>query len=717
MNKLLNFITISVLLSNTAIVSADNTASDTVANPPQTDAKRKNNLEDTILVTATRSEIKASSVAASLSALHGASLEFAGHNHIQESLLRIPGVNLHRGNGQEYLPSIRSPVLTGAGACGAFLMAEDNIPLRAAGFCNVNELFEAHTEQAQRIEVLRGVGSAFYGSNALHGIINVITPGVDDTETAVGMELGAYDYGRLKLAAGFEDFAFSLTTAHDGGYRDKSGFDQQKISLRHLYETTSLTVNTGLTYTNLNQETAGFITGKDAYKDEDTARLNLEPQAYRDAKALRAWSRFEWELLDQRQWVVTPYLRVTDMDFLQHFLPGDPLEENGQKSVGVQSAYYSGTGNTGYRANGNGDGSTQVNWVVGIDAEYTEGYLTQAQDAPTEGSVFLQETVPQGLHYDYQVEAAMLASFAHVEWLFAPAWKLTAGLRYEQMRYDYDNKMLAGRTRDNGSECGFGGCRYSRPADRSDTFDNWSPKLGLSYQLGAEHLLYANLARGFRAPQATELYRLQREQSVAELDSERVDSVEIGIKGRAGGLNYALAAYAMKKANYIFRDADFFNVSDGKTRHRGIELELGYPLSETVDLAFSGSYARHRYDYDEILGGININGKDIDTAPRHFSNTRIGWNFHPAGRVELEWIDMGAYYLEPENTHKYAGHDLLNLKLSWAMSRNWTVYGRINNLIDTTYAERADYTTFTEERYFPGTPLAVFVGVKWRPRL
>ena len=39
-------------------------------------------------------------------------------------------------------------------------------------------------------------------------------------------------------------------------------------------------------------------------------------------------------------------------------------------------------------------------------------------------------------------------------------------LRAERTHYDYDNRMLDGNTRDDGSACGFGGCLYTRPADR-----------------------------------------------------------------------------------------------------------------------------------------------------------------------------------------------------------------------------------------------------------
>ena len=83
---------------------------------------------------------------------------------------------IQRGSGQESLTAIRSPVLTGAGSCGAFLFLENGVPMRPVGFCNVNVLFEVNTEQAQAVEVLRGPGSALYGSNAMHGTVNVLQP-------------------------------------------------------------------------------------------------------------------------------------------------------------------------------------------------------------------------------------------------------------------------------------------------------------------------------------------------------------------------------------------------------------------------------------------------------------------------------------------------------------------------------------------------------------
>ena len=94
----------------------------------------------------------------SITALNSDDVETVQHQHIQQLLNRTPAVSMQRGSGQESLLAIRSPVFTGAGACGAFLVMEDDVPVRPAGFCNVNQLFETHSDLAAGIEIHAGPG-------------------------------------------------------------------------------------------------------------------------------------------------------------------------------------------------------------------------------------------------------------------------------------------------------------------------------------------------------------------------------------------------------------------------------------------------------------------------------------------------------------------------------------------------------------------------------
>ena len=164
--------------------------------------------------------------------------------HINELMQRVPGTWISRGNGQESLTALRSPVLTGAGGCGPFFMGWDNISLRAPGFCNVNQLFDANAEQAARVEVIRGPGTSVYGSNAMHGVINILSAAPTRArDQRLTLEAGPFDYYRAKYrysnTEGRHGISVRGNAATDGGYKDDSGFDQQKLTLRHDYRAMS----------------------------------------------------------------------------------------------------------------------------------------------------------------------------------------------------------------------------------------------------------------------------------------------------------------------------------------------------------------------------------------------------------------------------------------------------------------------------------------------
>jgi iron complex outermembrane recepter protein len=665
----------------------------------------ENNRYETLTITATRDEQSLRELASSLSVVSEQELKQVSAVHISESLSRVPGVWVSRGNGQEHLTAIRSPVLTGAGSCSAFYIAEDGIPVRPSGFCNVNQLFDINTEQARQIEVLKGPGTVLHGSNALHGVINVLSQAPSEAaEQKLSLEGGPHDYGRIRHSTsntyGAHGYRVSINGAHDGGYKHDSGFDQQKLSARYDYGNESVELRTLLSLSNLNQETAGYVEGTDAYKDDDRRRENGDPVAFRDSQSARLQTRIEKQLDGDRSLIVTPFIRYSQMDFLMHFLPGTPKEENGQTSVGIQTAF-------------NQQFSPKLSVTNGFDAEYTNAYLKQTQDGGF-------SSFPSGRQYDFDVTAAVYALFITGNYLLSPDTTLSAGTRYESLDYDYDNRMMSGDTAEDGSICinsrsGAEGCRYSRPEDRRDNFNSWSFTGGLVHHLNNQFSVVSRLAHGFRAPQATELYRLQAGQLEADLDSVEIDSVELGLRANQDRLSYSLTTFYMKKNNVIFQTSDRRNLDDGQTQHYGLEYQFAWQFATAWDLNVAGTFARHEYSKDVSLFGsnaaVNIDGNDIDTAPRHMGTLRLGWQATPGTRTELEWVHMGKYYTDIDNEHSYEGHDLVNLSLRQQVSSNVNVGLRVTNLADEAYAERADFSGFSGDRYFIGEPRSVFADI------
>ena len=236
------------------------------------------------------------------------------------------------------------------------------------------------------------------------------------------------------------------------------------------------------------------------------------------------------------------------------------------------------------------------------------------------------------------------------------------------------------------------------------------------YSLRQGQNVYGKLARGFRAPQATELYRLQSGQRTADLDAEIIDSLEVGWRGGSDRWSADVAAFFMKKRDSVIRDAEGFNVSSGKSRHTGAEFELDTLLVENLRLALVASYTRHEYDFDLVAarGETFLSGNDIDTAPRWLGSLELTYQPIDRADIAVQWTMIDDYYLDAENRFSYPGHDIVNLRARLEIARRLSLTARLNNVLDDDYADRADYA-FGQYRYFPGRGRELFVELSYSP--
>ncbi|MGA1343881.1 MAG: TonB-dependent receptor [Hyphomonas sp.] len=601
-----------------------------------------------------------------------------------EILNQVPGVNIQMNSGQEHLIAIRSPVLTGGAGQGSFLVLENGVPARSPAFGNVNSLIEPHLEVATGIEVVRGPGSAKYGSNAVHGLINVILP---DAGSEPFLRASYGSLGRLRGDASMnlgETTRISLSLMEDAGWRDATGGGQQKISVMSRQVFGDWDGAGWISASNLNQETASFIQGPRAYKDRDLARTNRNPEAFRDAWSARAGLRLERSLGPGRLALI-PNLHSQGMVFSQHFLPYGGVEKNAHTGGGVMARF-------DLEAHG------PVSWRFGADSDFATGYLKEIQPQPNPNPAF-----PRGIHYDYTVDTHVYALWTEADIELTQDLRLLAGLRGEAHDYQYDTRAPAGI---NG--------RFNVPEDRSDDFSFLTPKLGLVWDRDG-YSLYANYARGARAPQVSDLYRLQNRQVAGETEAETIDSLEAGLRGSglSGRLDFDLAAYWMEKQNFFFRDSDGLNVPDGSTRHVG--LEAGATLRMNDRLSFGGNLAWsdqvYTFDRPVVAAQERItSGGAIDTAPEWLADARLDWTVTDALRLSLTLEHVGAYFTDPANTVTYPGHTVFGARAGWHLAGRLEAWLILRNLTDEAYADRAD-VAFGNQRYFPGEPLNATFGL------
>jgi outer membrane receptor protein involved in Fe transport len=176
-----------------------------------------------------------------------------------------------------------------------------------------------------------------------------------------------------------------------------------------------------------------------------------------------------------------------------------------------------------------------------------------------------------------------------------------------------------------------------------------------------------------------------------------------------------VALFAQRKRDVILRDASGFNVTGGRTRHEGVEAEIGWQMLPSLRIDVAGTYARHRYDFDAAIEGGEtiVKGRDIDTAPRQMWTTTLTWSPREHWQTALEWRRVGAYFADAANTRRHPGHDVAHLRVSAQPSSEWRVSLEIENLTDARYADRADFAQ-GDWRYFPARGPSAFVTVEWR---
>ena len=637
----------------------------------------------------------------SISSINSSELNKLEAQHPKQIFRRMPGVWVSRGSGQEHLTAMRSPILTGPGACGSFLILEDGIPIRPSGFCNVNGLFEAAFEISGGIETITGPASARYGANAMHGVINVISKPITNN-SSISTNIGPNGYKNFKTSLGNQsDWSLSAFAASNNGFREISGYDQQKLKMRSDFQFNSWKASLNMTLTNLNQETAGYITGLNSYKDSSLNRKNLNPEAFRDADSQRLSLSLKREEENGIS-ILSPYIRKNDMQFLQHFLPGTPVEENSHSSFGLLFKRLIKFENYAL--------------TTGLQIEMAEAELTETQaNALTTSSAFNNATRPQGKHYDYEVDSEVYALFIGLEDLYiSDDLLLYSDLRAESIKYDYNNKMNSGNTREDGTTCGFGGCYYNRPDDRTDTYNELSARAGIATDYDVVNYFFQT-SLGFRPPQINEAYRLQKKQNVSDLDSEKLTMIEIGTTFNLENLNGSLSVYKSKKRNSIFRDSENFVIDNGKTNHKGVELTLDINISERSNLISNFTYGDHKYDFNSdtsMQEKIRI-GNEIDTSPKLMANLILNTSVTDNLSFAFELERMDSYFTDAANLHEYEGHTLLHFRSDLSYSERLKLYLRVDNLTDKDYAERADFNAYGGDRYFPGLPRETYVGFEY----
>ncbi|HIE87134.1 MAG TPA: TonB-dependent receptor [Gammaproteobacteria bacterium] len=248
-----------------------------------------------------------------------------------------------------------------------------------------------------------------------------------------------------------------------------------------------------------------------------------------------------------------------------------------------------------------------------------------------------------------QQDTDSVAAFAQVEWQFVEDWTLTAGLRWTREEKDF----IAGQSYLSNEERQ----RLRNFPGYSDLDNEWtevSPKLGLTWQLNDDSILYGSYSEGFHSGGFFGVNQNLRDFERDQYDPEFAESWEIGYKSMHmdNRLRLNLTAFyndfTDKQESFVALDPDTKTVASkfdnaGSVIYQGFEMEAEYLVNENLKVFFNYGYLDA--EYDEFETDINAtDGLDLIEDATHLTPRNapeftlgIGGTFsYPIGNGDLE---------------------------------------------------------------------------------
>ena len=339
-----------------------------------------------------------------------------------------------------------------------------------------------------------------------------------------------------------------------------------------------------------------------------------------------------------------------------------------------------------------------VGTAAGWDACQEGAFAPIACDLGVEDGLNVTGLLHQIL-YETQ-ETTSIAAFAQGDWQFAENWTLTAGIRWteEEKVFRAGQSYLTSSDRERLRQ-------FPEYVDLKETWDEISPKLGLTYQLNDDAIVYGSYSEGFHSGGFFGVNQNIRDFERDIYEPELAESFEIGYKAMLldSRLRLNITAFrnefSDKQESSIQVDPEtktvatvFDNVADAT--YQGIELETEFVVSQNLKVFFNYGYLDAEYDAFETdinaADGVALVEDASFLTPRNAPEFTMGFGgtvSFPIGAGDLEIYakyskidDVETNLLNVTNTQIDARKDVTASIGYYADKYSVVVYGR--NLTD-----------------------------------
>ena len=612
---------------------------------------------------------------------------------IKDALDYVPGVFVQPKWGEDARLSIRGSGISRNFHLRGTQLFMDGIPISTAdGFGDFQEI---DPTVYRYIEVFKGGNALRFGANSLGGAINFVMPtGYDAHRFTARTDIGSFGFRKFSSSSGGVsgpvDYFIAGTWQEWDGYREHSWGESLRGSMNLGYRL-SENVETRF-YVNANdveQRIPGAVTRQSALNDpKKAATINV----------LNDWQRN------------IETLRIANKTTVR--LSHGTLLEFGAFNVDRHLDH------------------PIYQW---LDYRYDDygGFARLADDSVIAGfrnrfiaGVNLHNGTVDVKHFDIGRDAAKLGLLSHTEnrsenvavyaensFFVLPNVALVAGLQFLHATRDRD--VLFGTEQAGGN-----------------TFDVWSPKAGIVWDVDPDWQVFANVSRSAEVPSFGEN---SVGGSAFSAKLQEATTYEIGTRGRRENYHWDVALYRAEIDNELqclnvvvnpFFTNQCVVTNADKTVHQGLELGFGAAILQSVfvdgarpdKLWLNTAYTLNDFHFDD---DPRWGDNELPGLPRHFLRAELMYR-HPSGVFfgpNVEWAPT-AYFVDNANTLKTEGYAIWGAKLGYE-GETFTAYIEGRNLSDRAYIASASVSgnlAGTDTSVFePGTGRAIYGGVqvKW----
>ena len=587
-------------------------------------------LEDTV-VTAERRPTKKMETPANTTVITAREIEDNHYQSVDEAIGHVNGVSIVRmGGGLRSYVRINGDDRVVIMIDGQKLNDDQG---SASGRFSADLNMISSMDNIQRIEIVKGGSSALYGSDAVGGVINIITKNAVKNETKVDINTGSWGSHNYTLSTqGKEnDFSWFIT----GGLQKRGHFDYKFDGNSPTMENSDYNNNSFSMKLKNRFSDANSLVVSYNHKSVDSGLYDC----FGATSSLP--SRYGNRLQENFNNYAVTWNYNEDKDvpaYIRFFYNEKTINMGGQDPITYAVMQH----------------APMYNRVMGIDTQ--RGWKLSNKHALVTGSEWHQSNSSNSLSGYEDRKLTNISLFVQDTWKFADKWTLVPGMRM-------DNHSAFGT--------------------------HWSPKVAINYLADADTQVYASWGRVFKAPTADDLYYnaggmygnpdLQAETGYTAtigMNHNFNEKTSVGISFFQSRLNDAIA-WLNIPGTWDYRAT---NLEEEK--RQGMELSFKQELSPMWSYDIGYSYIRR-----EATKKANGIAMGVDPSNLQPNGYRIGVHYN-SGAWKANLLGTIGSGLDAQYYNNNSSYNIWDFNLSYDIKKNITTYFKVNNLTNQEHFEQ-----------------------------